>query len=188
MGLDTDTKSLPLCPGAKSNLRALGEVEENSFIALPVKGGHCGSWLEILCASSWEYLVRSFIAVVQGWSCWQDEGMWRASSVQSWVMSNSLWLHGLQHARLPCLSPTPRVFSNSCPLSWWCHPTISSSVIPFSSCFQSFPASGSFPMSQFFASGCQGIGVSASSSCPSSENSGLISFRMDWFDLLAVQG
>ena len=79
-------------------------------------------------------------------------------------MSNSLWLHGLQHAKLPRPSPTPGVYSNSCPLSWWCHPTISSSVIPFSSCLQSFPASGSFPVSQSFASGGQSIGVSASAS------------------------
>ena len=78
------------------------------------------------------------------------------------VMSNSLRPHGLQHTRLPCLSPTPGACSNSCPLSRWCHPTISSSVIPFSSCLQSFPASGSFQMNQFFASGCQSIGVSAS--------------------------
>ena len=77
------------------------------------------------------------------------------------IMSNSLGPHGLQHARLPCSSPTPRAYSNSCPLSQWCHPTISSSVIPFSSCLQSFPASGSFPVSQFFASGGQSIGVSA---------------------------
>ena len=69
-----------------------------------------------------------------------------------------------QHARPPCLSPTPRVYPNSSPLSWWCHPTISSSVIPFSSCPQSFPASGSFQMSQLFASGGQNIGVSASTS------------------------
>ena len=68
------------------------------------------------------------------------------------VTSNSLWPHGLQHTRPPCLSPTPGVYSNSCPLSWWCHPTISSSVVPFSCCLQSFPASASFPMSQFFAS------------------------------------
>ena len=80
------------------------------------------------------------------------------------VVSNSLWSHGLQHARPPCPSPTPRVYSNSCPLSQWCHPTISSSVIPFSSCLQSFPASGSFPMSQFFESGGKSTGVSASSS------------------------
>ena len=78
------------------------------------------------------------------------------------VMSNSLWPHGLQHAMLPSPSPTPRVYSNSCPLSRWCHPTISSSVIPFSSHLQSFPALGSFQMSQLFASGAQSIRVSAS--------------------------
>ena len=80
------------------------------------------------------------------------------------VMSDSLQPHGLQHTRPPCPSPTPGVYSNSCPLSWWCPPTISSSVIPFSSHLQSFPASGSFPMSQFFASGGQSIGVLASPS------------------------
>ena len=74
------------------------------------------------------------------------------------VMSNSLRPHRLQHARLPCPSPTPRAYSNSCPLSWWCQPTISSFVVPFSSCLQSFPASGYFPMSQFFTSGGQNIG------------------------------
>ena len=80
------------------------------------------------------------------------------------VMSDSLRPHGLQHASLLCPSPTPVVYSNSCPFSRWCHPTFSSSVIPFSSCLQSFPASGSFQMSQFFASGGQSIGVSASAS------------------------
>ena len=80
------------------------------------------------------------------------------------VMSDSLWPRGLQHARPPCPLPTHRACSNSCSLSWWCHPTISSSVIPFSSCLQSFPASESFPMSQFFTSGGQIIGVSASAS------------------------
>ena len=74
-------------------------------------------------------------------------------------MSDALWPHGLQHARLPCPSPTPRACSNSCPLGRWCYPTISSPVILFS-CFQSFPASGSFPMSQLFPSGGQSIGVS----------------------------
>ena len=77
------------------------------------------------------------------------------------VMSDSLRLYGLQHARLPCPSPTPGACSNSCPLSQWYHQTISSSLIPFCSCLQSFPASGSFPMSQFFASGGQSIGTSA---------------------------
>ena len=80
------------------------------------------------------------------------------------VVSNSLWPHGLQFARLPCPSPTPRACSNLSPLSWWCHPAISSSVVPFSSCLQSFPASGSFLRSQFFASGGQSIWVSASAS------------------------
>ena len=80
------------------------------------------------------------------------------------AMSNSLQTHGLQHARVPCSSPTPRACSNSCPSSRWCHPTISSSVVPFSSHLQSFPASGSFPISQFFASGGQSIGASASAS------------------------
>ena len=80
------------------------------------------------------------------------------------VVSDSLRTHELQHARLPCPSPTPGIYSNSCPLSRWCHPTISSSVVPFSSRLQSFSASGSFQMSQFFASGDQSIRVSASAS------------------------
>ena len=82
------------------------------------------------------------------------------------VMSDSLRPHELQHARPPCSSPTPRVHPNSCPLTQWCHPTISSSVVPFSSCSQFFPASGSFQMSQHFASGGQSVGVLASTSVP----------------------
>ena len=100
-------------------------------------------------------------------------------------MSDSLRLHGLQHGRTPCPSPIPRVHPNPGPLSQWCHPTISSSVIPVSSCPQSFPASGSFALSQFFTSTGQSIGASA---YPSSEYSGLISFWIDLFELLAVQG
>ena len=80
------------------------------------------------------------------------------------VVCNSLWPHGLQHPRPPCPSPTPGVYSNSCPLSQWCHPTISSSVIPFSSHLQSLPSSRSFQRSQLFASGGQSIGVSGSTS------------------------
>ena len=96
-----------------------------------------------------------------------------------------LWTAACQAPLSP--SPTPRACSNTCPLSQWCHPTISSSVIPFSSCPQSFPASGYFPMSQFFASGGQeNWGFSFSISL-SNENSGLISFKTDWLDLLAVQ-
>ena len=92
------------------------------------------------------------------------------------VMSDSLWPHGLHHARPPCSSPTPGACSNSCPLSRWCHPTISSSVVPFSFHLQSFPASGSFPMSHFFISGGQIIGVSASASV-------LPMNIQDWFPL-----
>ena len=110
------------------------------------------------------------------------------SSVQSLSLSDSLWPQGLQHARPPCPSPTSQACSHSCPLSRWCHPTISSSVVPFSSCLQSFPASGSFLMSQFFASGSQSIGSFSFSICPSNEYSALISFKIDWLDLLAVQG
>ena len=77
------------------------------------------------------------------------------------AVSDAQWPHGLQHIRLSCLSPTPGTYSNSCPSSWLCHPTISSSVVPFYSHLQSFPTTGSFPMSQFFASGGQSIGVSA---------------------------
>ena len=85
-----------------------------------------------------------------------------SSSSSHSVVSDSLWPHGLQHARLQCPSPSPRVRSYSCPLSRWCHPTISSSGVPFSSCLQSFPASRSFPTSLLFASGGQSIGASAS--------------------------
>ena len=92
------------------------------------------------------------------------------------VVSDSLRPHGLQRARLPCPSPTSRAYSNSCPSSWWCHPTISFSVIPFPSCLQSFPALGSFTMSQFFASGGQSTGVSASASV-------LPMNIQDWFPL-----
>ena len=103
------------------------------------------------------------------------------------VVSDSLQLRELQHARPPCPSPTPGVYTNSCPLSWLCHPTVSSFVIPFSFCPQSFPASGSFQMSQLFTSGDQSISFSFNIS-PFNEHPGLISFRMDWLDLLAVQG
>ena len=114
----------------------------------------------------------------------------RAPSVQfsHSVVSDSVWPHGLQHSRLPCPSPIPAAYSNSCQSSRWCHPNILSSVIPFSSHLQSFPKSGSFPRSQFFASGSQSKWSFSFSFSPSDEYSGLISFRIDWLDLLAVQG
>ena len=101
-------------------------------------------------------------------------------------VSDSLWPHRLQHARLPGPSPTTGACSNSCPLSQWCHPTISSSVVLFPSCLQSFPESGSFPMSQFFTSDGQSIGVSASVIPMNIQD--WFPFRIHWFDLLAVQG
>ena len=101
------------------------------------------------------------------------------------VMSQSLWPHGLQHARLPCPSPTPGACSNSCPSSRWCHPTISSSVIPFSSYLQSFPASGSFPVSQFFTSSGQSIGTSASASIAPMNIQDL--FPLGWTGWISLQ-
>ena len=128
---------------------------------------------------------RSVLGVLWKDWCWS----WDSSSqLGSWanfrnsvqfshsVVSDSLQPHGVQQARLPCPSPTLRAFSNSCPSSLWCHPTISSSVVPFSSCLQSFPASGSFSMSQFFASGGQSIGAAASASV-------LPMNIQDWFPL-----
>ena len=103
-----------------------------------------------------------------------------SQSVQSLNHVTSLWPHELQHSRLPCPSPILRTCSNSCRLSQWCHPAISSSVVPFSSCLQSFLALGSFPMSQFFASGGQSIGASASASV-------LPMNTQDWF-LLGLTG
>ena len=115
--------------------------------------------------------------LIEGWMMKFSEVV-NFSSVQfnRSVVSDSLPPYGLQHARLPCPSPTPWACSNSCPSSWWCHPNISSSVVPFSSCLQSFPASGSFPRSQFFTSGGQSIGVSASASV-------LPVNIQDWFSL-----
>ena len=107
----------------------------------------------------------SFLNLLSKYSLciWISSQYFQFSSVAQ-SCSNSLWPHGLQHARPPCPSPIPRVYSNSCPLSQWCHPTISCSAVPFFSHLQTFPASGSFPISQFFASCGQSIGVSASKS------------------------
>ena len=117
--------------------------------------------------------------------CSRDDTHGSCVCVRCLVVSDPLQSHGLKHARLTCLSPTPGVYSNSCPLRWWCHPTISSSVKPFSSCLQSFPASGSFQMSQFFASGGQSVGVSASASILPMNIQDW--FPLGWTDPLAVQ-
>ena len=132
------------------------------------------TFFKIITATILQLLVLHYIS---GYFLPLNLSMW-FSSVQfsGSIMSNSLWPLGLQHARHPCPSPTPGAYSNSCPSSQWCHPTISSSVISFSSPLQSFPASGSFPRSQFFASGGQRIGVSASAS--------LLPINIqDWFPL-----
>ena len=116
--------------------------------------------------------------------------MWIFSSCCCSVASR-VWLfatHGLQHSRVPCPSLFPGVCLNSCPSSQWCHPNTSSSVFPFCSCLQCFPVSGSFVMSYLFAWGGQSVGSFSFSMSPSNEYSGLISFRMDWFDLSSVQG
>ena len=112
-----------------------------------------------------EHLVVNSFSILRKLQ-WVPESIYCISSVpfSCSVVFDSLRPHGLQHARPPCPSPTPGVHSNSCPSSKWCHPAISSSVIPFSSCPQSLPASGSFPMSQLFPWGGQSIGVSASAS------------------------
>ena len=123
------------------------------------------------------------------WQCWapaKHSVNVQFSSVT--VRSDSLQPHGLQHARPPCPSPTPGIYSNSCPLSRWCHLTISSSIVPFSSWLQSFPASGSFQMSPVLCIRWPKYWSFSFSISPFNEYSALISFRMDWLDLLAVQG
>ena len=102
------------------------------------------------------------------------------------VISDSFQPRGLQHAKLPCPSPTPRACANSCPMSRWCHTPISCSVVPFFCCLQSFPASGSFPMSQFFTSGGQSIGVSASASILPMSIQGW--FPLEWTGWISLQG
>ena len=104
------------------------------------------------------------------------------------VVSDSLWPHGLWHTRLPHPSPSPRVYSNSCSSHCWCHPTISPSIVPFSYCLQSFPDSGSFPMSWFFPSGGQSIGISASASVLPMNIQGWFPLGLTSWISLAVQG
>ena len=108
------------------------------------------------------FIIKIFISSLRRWSFFLSANDFEVSQFSCSAVSDSLRPHGLQHARLPYPSPTPGAYSDSCPSNRWCHPTILSSVVPFSSRSQSFPASGSFPMSQFFLSGGQSIGVSAS--------------------------
>ena len=153
-----------------------------SLVALSFS--HSWYWESVL-SHSFSLLVRLlFVHVFQWtifWFYWLSQLCF--SQFSHSVVSDSLQPHGLQHTRLPCPSPTPRACSNPCPSSRWCHPTISASVVVFS-CFQSFPASEPFPMSHFFTSGGQSIGVSDSTSVLPMKHSGLSSFRRDWLDLL----
>ena len=126
--------------------------------------------------SRWCYLIISFSSVPSPPALSLSQHQFSSVQFSCSVVSDSLRPHGLLHTRPPCPSPAPRVSSNSCPLSGWCHPTISSSVIPFSSHLQSFPASGSFPVSWFFSSGDQSIGTSASASVHPMD-------IQDWFPL-----
>ena len=128
-----------------------------SFLDMWRKGVGAGIWIKNISA-------MTSVTVVQKYSWIYQQYHRSVSQFNHSVVSASLWPHGLQNARLPCPSPTSGAYSNSHPSSQWCHSTISSSVSPFSSHLQSFPTSGSFPMSQFFASVSQNIGASASAS------------------------
>ena len=128
--------------------------------------GFGGCWFSII-ASEWPVhcvLISPLISLLNHWLFTSILFCLHLLLFRSSAVSDSSWPYGLQHDRLPCPSLSPGAWSNSCPLSRWCHPIISSSVIPFSSCHQSVPASGSFQMSQLFASGGQSIGTSASAS------------------------
>ena len=142
--------------------------------------------------TSFEHLVSSLIEILRlllhpsfgVFPLWSKEHQIRSDQISRSVVSDYLRPHESQHARPPCPSPTPRVYSNSCPLSQWCHPAISFSVVP-SSCPQSLPASESFPMSQLFAWGAQSIGVSASASVLSMNTSGWS--PLEWTGWISLQ-
>ena len=165
-----------------------GQVSAVLSPSLEVLGEPTWYWICSFCLMSfqttWVFLSLLWVGkLAGGFLLWCRRGrVGVRSQFTHPIVSESLRPHGLQHSRPLCPSPTPGVYSNSCPLSQWCHPTISSSVIPFSSNLQSFP------VSQFFASGGQMYWSFSFSISPSSEHSALISFRMDWLDLLAVQG
>ena len=153
-------------------------------------------WMDMSLSNFWELWWKGSLACCSAW-CPRVRDNW--ATKMNWTEQSSPSVHSLSHVRLfatlwtaACqaywLSPTPRACSNSCPLSQRCHPTISSSVVPFSSCLQSFPASGSFPMSWFFASGGHRTGVSASSVLPMNIQDWFSLGLIDWLDLLAVPG
>ena len=160
MSIHRETKLISFC-------RSVSDDRLVTVLSLLVSQWSETSWVQILALN---FLLmgseqNSWLLYTCFLSC-NNVDINQFSSVQfsHSVVSDSLWPYELQHARLPCSSPTPGAYPNSCPLSRWCHPTISSSVVPFSSCPQSFSASGSLQMSQLFASGGQSIEVSASTS------------------------
>ena len=188
-------KSLNTMPGESESCSAVPNSLQSHVLYSPRNSPGQNTGLGSLSLHQWIFPPRNQTGVIciagryfTNWamrvrSTLQNQSV---SQFSHSVMSDSLQPHGLQHARLPCASPTPEAYSKSRPLHWWCHPTTSSSVIPFSFSFQSLPASGSFPMSCFFRLP-KNWSFSFSIS-PSNEHSGLISFRMDWLDLLAIQG
>ena len=150
-------------------------------------------WITTNCGQFWKRLWYQTTRPASWETCMQEKKQqnwtWKNSVQFSHsVVSDSSRTHGSQHARPPCPSPTPGVHSNSSPLSRWCHANISSSIIPCSSCLQSFPASRSFPMSQFFVSDGQSIGVSASTSVLPMNTQDSSPLGWTWLVLLAVQG
>ena len=147
----------------------------------PAPTGHMDFWLELTL----DFIYLCFLLIFAAFFVDFQFSSVQFSSVTQLYPTLCDLMDCMQHARPLCPSPTPGTYSNSCPLSQWCHLTISSPVVPFSSCPQSFPASESFPMAQFFTLGGQSFSFNIS---PSNEYPGLISFRMDWLDLLAVQG
>ena len=161
--------------GPREQVSSVGETSKDcslgSTLPTPIYNSkrQTGIIINLWANSSTGFMLMLLVLSCKTWNVVRP-GAWLArpppgaqqSQFSCSVMSDSLRPHEPQHARPPCLSPTPGVHPNPCPLSWWRHPTISSSVVPFSSCPQSFPASGSFPISQLFASGSQSIGVSAS--------------------------
>ena len=155
-GLHTsiDTNHLSCIAQLHSSLLLVGIFREEDSLHV----------ITVLYSSVACFQPLSIMAILQPTTLQALKGNILISQFSCSVVSDSLWPHGLQHSRIPCPSPTPQACSIPCPSSQWCHPTISSSVIPFSSQLQSFPASGSFPVSQFFALGGQSIGVSASAS------------------------
>ena len=163
----------------RNDVRSMAEQDSLHHV-LPQKQLDIHSWFKWLCGSCRSSIICKDPVSYLGGLPPCASGSFEFSRS---VVSNSLRPHELQHARPPCPSPIPRVYPNSCPLSRWYHPTISSSVVPFSSCLQSFPASGSFQMSQLFTSGCQSIGVSASSVLPMNTQDWSL---LRWTDLICL--